>query len=131
VNVSDPDTLSISGSTLSISGGNSVTLPSTPASYGTVTDAATITWNLSSTPTGQITLAGNRVLTVSSPSSGGVYIIRIIQDATGSRTITWPGTFKWEGGVPGVLSTTANAVDILTLLYDGTNYSAIISKNFF
>jgi len=41
----------------------------------------------------------------------------ITQDGTGSRTMTWPASFKWPGGTPGVLSTGANAVDLLTATY--------------
>lgn len=62
--------------------------------------------------------------------SGGTYILRIQQDGTGNRIITWPGTFKWPGGSVPVLSTAASAVDILTLYYDGTNYNCVLSKGF-
>lgn len=41
----------------------------------------------------------------------------ITQDGTGSRTMTWPASFKWPGGTPGVLSTGVNAVDMLTATY--------------
>lgn len=41
----------------------------------------------------------------------------LTQDATGSRTMTWPTSFKWPGGTAGVLSTTANAVDLLVATY--------------
>lgn len=41
----------------------------------------------------------------------------ITQDATGSRTMTWPTSFKWPGGTAGVLSTTASSVDLLVATY--------------
>lgn len=41
----------------------------------------------------------------------------ITQDATGSRTMTWPTSFKWPSGVAGVLSTAANAVDLVVATY--------------
>ena len=44
----------------------------------------------------------------------------ITQDATGSRTMTWPSSFKWPGGVAGVLSTGANSVDLLVATYRAT-----------
>ena len=40
----------------------------------------------------------------------------ITQD-TGSRTITWPTSFKWAGGLTQTLSTTAGAVDLLVATY--------------
>ena len=60
--------------------------------------------------------------------SGGTYLWRIQQDATGSRIITWSGNWKWPGGVAGVLSTAANAVDLLTAYYDGTNLLCTLQK---
>jgi len=41
----------------------------------------------------------------------------ITQDATGSRTMTWPTSFKWPGGTAGVLSTAANSVDLVVATY--------------
>lgn len=41
----------------------------------------------------------------------------ITQDATGTRTMTWPTSFKWPGGSAGVLSTAANSVDLLVATY--------------
>ncbi|HLY78634.1 MAG TPA: hypothetical protein VKQ70_04630 [Caulobacteraceae bacterium] len=38
---------------------------------------------------------------------------RLQQDGTGNRTMAWPSNFRWPGGTAGVLSTTANAVDLL------------------
>jgi Head binding len=41
----------------------------------------------------------------------------ITQDGTGTRTMTWPATFKWPGASAGVLSTGANDVDLLVATY--------------
>jgi hypothetical protein len=58
----------------------------------------------------------------------------ITQDATGSRTITWPTSFKWSGGssFAGVLSTGANAVDLLVATYRSSTgfWYAALSKGF-
>ena len=54
---------------------------------------------------------------LSSPGDGQTITWFLTQDATGSRTMTWPTSFKWPGGVAGVLSTTAGAVDILNATY--------------
>lgn len=53
---------------------------------------------------------------LSNVSDGQTIRVRFTQDATGSRTISWPASFKWEGSAP-VLSTAANAVDLLTATY--------------
>lgn len=56
----------------------------------------------------------------------------ITQDATGSRTMTWPTSFKWPGGTAGVLSTGANAVDLLVATYraDTGFWYASLTKGF-
>jgi hypothetical protein len=49
------------------------------------------------------------------------------QDATGGRTLT--STMKFLGGVK-TLSTAANAIDVLSVFYDGTDYLATLGKGY-
>jgi len=51
----------------------------------------------------------------------------ITQDATGGRTMT--STMKFAGGSK-TLSTAANAIDIISVFYDGTTYYAVLTKAF-
>jgi hypothetical protein len=75
-----------------------------------------------------ITLNGNLTLNAfSSPADGQTIKLIIKQDATGSRTLT--SSMKWEGGSK-TLSTAANAVDIASIYYDGTNYWASLTKGY-
>ncbi|MEN9513114.1 MAG: hypothetical protein RJB16_874, partial [Bacteroidota bacterium] len=60
----------------------------------------------------------------------GTYLIKFVQDATGSRTVSFPAAWKWAGGVAPTLTTTASKLDIVTLVYDGTLFYATIVKNF-
>lgn len=57
--------------------------------------------------------------TFNNPQDGQTINWYITQDGVGGRLITgqWPASFKWPGGAPGVLSTGANAVDILVGSY--------------
>lgn len=67
--------------------------------------------------------AGNvTTLTVSNPVDGQTINVFLTQDGTGSRTVTWPGTFRFPGGAAsgGVLSTAANSVDLLVATYRAT-----------
>lgn len=99
----------------------------------TLTDGGTITWTASSGVNAQVTLAGTgRTLTISSPTTGYTYTLRIIQDGTGSRTITtWPTNTKWpNGGTAPTLSTGAGQYDVVQFYYDGTNYYATQIPNF-
>jgi hypothetical protein len=60
----------------------------------------------------------------------GTYLVKFVQDATGSRTVSFPAAWKWAGGISPTLTTTANKLDIVTLVYDGTIFYATIVKNF-
>ena len=61
----------------------------------------------------------------------GTYLIKFVQDGTGSRTVTFPTTnWKWSGGTVPTITTTAGKTDIVTLIFDGTTYYAAISQNF-
>jgi hypothetical protein len=51
----------------------------------------------------------------------------LTQDATGSRTLT--STMKFAGGSK-TLSTQTSAIDVISIVYDGTNYLAGLSKGF-
>lgn len=80
----------------------------------TLTDGATITPDFSAGIDFTVTLGGNR--TLANPANivvGQRGRIRIVQDATGSRTLAFGSYYKWAGGTAGTLSTAANAVDYL------------------
>lgn len=97
----------------------------------TLTDAATIAWNLQTQQTAKVTLGGNR--TLGAPTNmidGGTYILKVTQDGTGSRTLAYNAVFKWPGGTVPVLSTAAGAYDYLTFVSDGTNMNGVIQKAF-
>ena len=70
-----------------------------------------------------LTLTGNTTISPSNvPPSTRVWSgsIAAKQDATGGRTITWPAGTKYAGGVAPPATTTANALDIWSLMtYDG------------
>ena len=88
----------------------------------TLTDGATISWAVGSAQVAQVTLGGNR--TFGAPTGmvdGGFYALNVIQDGTGSRTISWNSVFKWASGTAPTLSTAASAKDFFTFRSDGTN----------
>lgn len=67
----------------------------------------------------------------SNPVDGHVYVLRLVQDATGSRTWTPPAAWLFVGGTK-TLSTAANKVDIVTAIYDSGSlkYYATLSKDY-
>ena len=109
--------------------------PYVPAvkTFGTLVDAATIVWDYTDGYNAQVTLGGNRILgTPSSVVNGDYGTLKIIQDVTGGRTLTLPATFKVVNAGAGAITLTAaaNAVDILTWTYDGTDFWVTLGLNF-
>jgi len=79
-----------------------------------------------------VTLTGNTQFSGFANEEPGQSVTLIIkQDGTGNRLLTEDsaGRLKFAGG-SGTLSTGANAVDILTIFYDGTDYFGSLSTNF-
>jgi hypothetical protein len=99
------------------------TIDVTNANYlsQTLTDGATISWDTTLGSVATVTLGGNRTFAAPTPLKVGTYILHVIQDGTGSRTITWNAVFKFTAAVAPVLTTTANRRDIITFISDGTN----------
>lgn len=98
----------------------------------TLTDGATVTWNVTNGGNATVTLAGTgRTLTITNPVAGYTYTIRVIQGSGGSKTITtWPTNTKWPNGVAPTLSTAAGDYDVIVLFYDGTNYYGTYQNDF-
>lgn len=97
----------------------------------TLTDGATINWDASANQVASVTLGGNR--TLANPTNmvdGGTYILRVVQDGTGSRTLSYGANYLWPGGTAPTLSTDADAVDILTFISDGTNMYGVAQLDF-
>lgn len=47
------------------------------------------------------------------------------QDATGSRTVTWSGSYAWKSGSAPTLKTAASAVDTFQFIYDGSVWQQV------
>lgn len=76
--------------------------------------AGTATLDLSKGNIHHITMpAGNITIAISNGTAGQCFIVRILQDGTGSRTVTWFTTIKWAGGSAPTLTTTASKADTL------------------
>lgn len=90
----------------------------------TLTDAATIVWDMAAGIDFTVTLAGNR--TLGNPTNvtvGKRGRIRVVQDATGGRTLAKSSNCKTAGGAALALSTAAGAVDYLD--YDAVSATHI------
>jgi hypothetical protein len=87
----------------------------------TLTDGSTISWDVSQGQIATVTLGGNRTMNAPTNLKVSTYLLHVIQDSTGSRTLTWNSVFKWPAGVAPPLTTTAGARDVFSFVSDGTN----------
>jgi alkyl sulfatase BDS1-like metallo-beta-lactamase superfamily hydrolase len=76
------------------------------------------------TATGAITL---NTTDITNAVSGSSITFIITQDGTGARALT--SNLKYAGGSK-TLSTTAGAIDAISVFYDGTNYLASLVKGY-
>jgi hypothetical protein len=89
----------------------------------TLTDGATITWDVIDSPVAKVTLGGNRTLSAPSgttPIAGQFISLTVIQDATGSRLLTWNSAYEFTGDTAPTLTTTASKADVFVFKYNGT-----------
>ena len=95
---------------------------STIATVTALTDAATIATNAALGNYGRVTLGGNRTLgNPTNPTNGQRYTWELIQDATGSRTLTLGAAFALGTTISSTtLTTTASKRDFLTAVYNST-----------
>lgn len=107
-------TLGVSGS-LGVTGQAYVNIPTAGTTAGT---GYTVNW---ATGNGQVFDAqgssGNVTFTFSNPQAGASYVLKLIQGSS-ARTYTWPAAVKWPAGIAPVVTTTNDAVDLVSCFYD-------------
>ena len=78
------------------------------------------------------TFTANSNFTLNLPTNmaaGQNLVLIITQDATGSRVMTSNSGYKFVNGIK-KLTTTANAIDVLSVFYDGSRYLCNLSKGY-
>ena len=92
-------------------------------SESTLTDQATVTWDASTQDVCKLTLGGNRTLAAPTNNTTGQFIsILVIQDSTGSRTLTWNAVFEFAADTAPTLTTTASKGDVFVFRYNGSKW---------
>lgn len=116
------------------SGGNTFTGPqhfeSGRVSFGvlTLTDAASIAWDLAAGNMATVTLGGNRTLANPVNIAPGTYLLRVVQDATGGHGLAFGDAFRFPGGTPPVLTSEADATDVLTFVSFGDGLLHLVAQ---
>ena len=93
------------------------------APEATLTDASTVTWNALTQSVAKVTLGGNRTMGLASGGVTGAFIsLLVIQDGTGSRTITWNAAYEFASDTAPTLTATANLGDLFVFRYNGAKW---------
>ena len=96
----------------------------------TLTDASTISWNASTQQVCKVTLAGNRTLAApTNPINGQFISLLVIQDGTGSRTLTFNAVFEFKDDTAPTLTTTASKGDLFVFRYSGSAKWLEVGRN--
>ena len=89
----------------------------------TLTDQATVTWDMNSQSVCKLTLAGSRTMAAPTNGSTGQFAsILVIQDGSGSRTLTWNAVYEFASDTAPTLTTTASLGDLFTFRYNGAKW---------
>lgn len=92
--------------------------------FQVLADGATVTWPAATAKVAMnatVTLGGDRTLAMTGWTSGMYGRLKVVQDGTGTRLLTLPAG-SLEAGGSLVLSVAPAAIDILNVVYDGTNF---------
>ncbi len=97
----------------------------------TAATSTNINWNNSNVQ--NLALGTSTTLTFTNVQPGARYILSLLQDNTGSRTVNWPASVHWSGSTAPTLTTTANKLDIISFVclgVNGTNCYGAANTNF-
>ncbi len=98
-------------------------------------DATTININLDEGVNRKfrVTLGGNRTFSVSNPLLGQVFILRVAQDGSGGRGVTWFSGISWQEGEAPDEAKTASTADvygfIVTKVTGGVTFDGFVLGN--
>ncbi|HQM30624.1 MAG TPA: hypothetical protein PLR20_14850 [Syntrophales bacterium] len=89
-----------------------------------------IDWTIGDTQYATLATSDPVNIRMTGQRNGHVYRLRLIQDATGSRTVSWADTIKWRGGDAPTLTTNAGYSDFVTLVRSNGTWFADVALNF-
>ena len=98
-------------------------------------DGVTITFDMNESNTHSVRLGGNRTLAVSNVDAGQKFTLRLEQDSTGNREVTWWNNIDWiiSGSGQPILNSGVGAVDYFGFLctsggyYDGFHMTELVA----
>ena len=78
------------------------------------------------------TLTGNvtySIINETATPAVNSFVLILVQDGTGSRTVTWPAEVEWDGGTAPTLTSAASGKDMITFISPdaGTTWVGIVA----
>ena len=89
----------------------------------TLTDASTISWDVGTSPVSKVTITDNRTLGAATNAQTGQFVsLLVIQDGTGSRTLSFNAAYEFKDDTAPTLTTTAAKGDLFVFRYNGSKF---------
>ena len=89
----------------------------------TLTDEATITWDVQAKPITAVTLTANRILAAPTNGQAGQFIsLLVIQDAGGTNTLTWNAVYEFPSDTAPTLTATGALADLFVFRYHNSKW---------
>ena len=89
----------------------------------TLTDASTIAWDVGTSPVSKVTITDNRTLGAATNAQTGQFVsLLVIQDGTGSRTLSFNAAYEFTEDTAPTLTTTASKGDLFVFRYNGAKF---------
>lgn len=114
-----------------ITGQKTLITPIVKTAYAIGTAGATETVNWANGDRQTMTLDENITITFSNAVAGQTLTLYMLQDGSGTNTITWADTITWQDGITWGTShytTTANKWSVVVIYYTGSAYLGMVSK---
>jgi hypothetical protein len=89
----------------------------------------TIDWSNTS-PRQTITLTNSTTFTFINPVGISTLMLKIIQDGSGGRTVTFPTNVLWVGGSIPTPTLAANSISLYSFYFDGSNYFSMVGADY-
>lgn len=97
----------------------------------TLTDGASVDWDLSLGRVATLTLGGDRTLAAPTNLIAGCqYVLIVKQDGSGGHTLAFNAAYKFPGGTDPTISSGASATDIIKFECDGTSLYGVWTGNY-
>jgi len=96
---------------------------------GTVGATETVSWKNGDRQ--KLTLDENVTITFGDAVAGQTLTLYLLQDGSGTNTITWADTITWQDGITwgtSYYTTKADKLNIAVIFYDGSAYYGMVSK---